>query len=239
MSHFYDWNPANTNAFITILSISIGFATYWFLAMSEKIKALFFNRYQGDDAWIKFVVFQKLTGALFMGFIPGIILLSISDYTLASLGFGLKNFSESLLYIAIIGTLIFVINFFVSKNPFNLNMYPQMRIPEWNAKRIIINSLSWAAYLLSYEFMYRGLLLVVCNDSFGFWPAVAINLSFYSATHIAKGLNETIGTFPYGLLLCLITISTGSIFVAFATHLILALTNDYFSVYHSKEMKFI
>lgn len=94
-------------------------------------------------------------------------------------------------------------------------------------------------YLFSYELMYRGLLLMVCYHSFGFWPAVAINLCFYSATHIAKGLNETIGTFPYGLLLCYVTISTGSIAVAFVTHLILALTNDYFSVYHNPEMKYV
>ncbi len=80
---------------------------------------------------------------------------------------------------------------------------------------------------------------MVCNYSFGFWPAVAINLSFYSATHIAKGLSETIGTFPYGLLLCFVTISTGSIAVAFITHLILALTNDYFSVHHNSKMKYL
>lgn len=238
MPNFYDWKPEYSDVFITIISVSIGFATYWFLAMSEKIKAQFFKKYDPEKAWVRFVVFQKLIGALFMGVIPGIIVLSVSNYTLADLGWKLGNYSESLLYILVMGSIIFILNFKVSKNPFNLNMYPQMRLPEWTKKRIIINSLAWATYLFYYEFMYRGLLLIVCYHSFGFWPAVAINLSFYSATHIAKGLTETIGTFPYGLLLCFVTISTGSIAVAFVTHLILALTNDYFSVHHNPEMKF-
>jgi membrane protease YdiL (CAAX protease family) len=239
MDNFYDWKPQYTNVFVTVISVSIGFATYWFLALSEKIKSLFFKKYDKKNAWVAYVFYQKMMGVVFMGLIPGIILLSISDYTLADLGIRFGNYKESLIYIAIMGTLIFIINFFVSKNPFNLAMYPQMRINEWSKKSIIINSIAWAAYLFMYEFMYRGLLLIVCYHSFGFWPAVAINLSFYSATHIAKGLSETIGTFPYGLLLCFVTISTGSIAVAFVTHLILALTNDYFSVYHNPEMKYV
>ena len=239
MTPNYNWNPEYADATITILSVSIGFAIYWFLSLSEKIKTLFFKKFSTENAWIAYVFFQKMMGVLFLGTIPGIILLLNSNYTLTDLGVATGNYKESLIYIAIIGSVIFVINFFTSKNPFNLAIYPQMRIMEWNRKKIIINSIGWAMYLFSYELMYRGLLLMVCYHSFGFWPAVAINLCFYSATHIAKGLNETIGTFPYGLLLCYVTISTGSIAVAFVTHLILALTNDYFSVYHNPKMKYV
>ena len=239
MNPNFNWNPEYADATITILSVSIGFVIYWFLALSEKIKSLFFKKYSTENAWVAYVFFQKMMGVIFLGTIPAIILLLNSKNTFADIGISTANFQESLIYIAIIGSLIMVINFFVSKNPFNLAMYPQMRIKEWNRNKIIINSIGWAMYLFSYELMYRGLLLMVCYQSFGFWPAVAINLCFYSATHIAKGLTETIGTFPYGLLLCYITISTGSIAVAFVTHLILALTNDYFSVYHNPEMKYV
>ena len=103
---------------------------------------------------------------------------------------------------------------------------------------MIVNALAWTAYMIGYEFMYRGILLTVCVDAFGFWPAVAVNLSFYSATHIAKGKTETIGTFPCGLVLCLITVYTGSIGTALLTHLTLALTNDYYSIHHNPEMRY-
>ncbi len=239
MTHFYDWKPEFTLPFLAIISVSIGFVIGWFLAYSEKIKNKIFTRFSGDKAWISFVVFQKLMGVLFMGFIPGLIIVNYTSYSISQLGINFEHFSESLLYTGIIGILILISNYFAARNPKNLEMYPQMRINSWSIKVIIINTTAWIAYLTSYELMYRGILLVICNDVFGFWPAVAINLMFYSATHIAKGLTETIGAFPYGLILCFVTISTGSIFVAVATHLILALSNDYFSVYHNPAMKFI
>lgn len=238
MNNFYDWKPEHTNAFVTILSVSIGFVAYWFIALHPGLKLLFFKKYESDNAWMAYISFQKMIGALFMGVIPGIILLTTSDYTLTDLGLKAGSYVESLVYISVMCMLIFIINFLAAKNPLNQAMYPQMRIAQWKKKNILINSLAWAVYLFGYEFMFRGLLLMVCYDSFGFWPAVAINLCFYSATHIPKGLGETIGTFPYGLLLCFVTISTGSIAVAFVTHLALALSNDYFSVYHHPEMKF-
>lgn len=239
MLKFYEWKPEYTEPFLAILTASIGFATYWFISINIKIKNWYFKNYSSEIGQIRYVVFQKVIGFLFMGVIPGFIIVGYSDYSLHALGLNIDNFIESTIYIGIIGLLITTINFFASKNTTSLSIYPQMRVKEWSTKRILINTLSWAAYLFAYEFMFRGLLLIVCVDAFGFWPAVAINLSFYSATHIAKGLTETIGTFPYGLLLCFITISTGSIAVAFVTHLILALTNDFFSIYHNPEMKYV
>lgn len=239
MNEIYSWNPHYGAATLTILSVSIGFAVYWFLAINEKLRFLFFKKYSLENAWVAYVFFQKMMGALFMGIIPSIILLSNTEYTLTDVGLNFGNFKESLLYISAAGTFILIVNFFVSKNKINLAMYPQMRVKKWNRKTILLNTLSWIIYLLSYELMYRGLLLLVCYHAFGFWPAVAINLCFYSSTHIAKGFTETIGSFPFGLFLCYATISTGSIAVAFITHLILALSNDYYSVYHNPEMNYV
>ena len=75
----YSWNPEDAGVTITILSVSIGFATYWFLASSEKIKSLFFNKYTTQKSWVVYVFFQKMMGVLFMGTIPGIILLLKSN----------------------------------------------------------------------------------------------------------------------------------------------------------------
>ncbi|CAN5494160.1 hypothetical protein BH10BAC1_BH10BAC1_06870 [soil metagenome] len=239
MPNFYDWKPEYLDSVVGIGSAAIGFVIYWFLALSPKIKALYFAKYQGEDAWIRFVFFQKMMGVIFLGIIPGGLALYLLPYSLAEYGMQLGDFSSSMLYTGIICVLIALLNYRATKNPENLKNYPQMRIMEWDKKRIAINSIAWISYLFAYEFMFRGILLITCYHSFGFWPAVAINLSFYSATHIAKGLGETVGAFPYGLLLCLITISTGSIAVSFLTHVALALTNDYFSIHHSKEMKFV
>lgn len=46
MTPNYNWNPEYADATITILSVSIGFAIYWFLSLSEKIKTLFLKNSQ-------------------------------------------------------------------------------------------------------------------------------------------------------------------------------------------------
>jgi membrane protease YdiL (CAAX protease family) len=134
--------------------------------------------------------------------------------------------------------IILLLNFFASNKPDRLKDYPQIRVSKWTTRLLLINLGLWTAYLIAYEFLFRGVLLFVCYHSLGFWPAAAINIALYATTHIPKGGGETFGTFPYGLVLCFATISTGSIFVAFFTHLVMAISNDIFSIYHSKEMKF-
>jgi membrane protease YdiL (CAAX protease family) len=47
----------------------------------------------------------------------------------------------------------------------------------------------------------------------------------YAATHIPKGLDETIGAILLGLVLCLLTLASGTIWIAFFVHLSMALTN--------------
>ena len=238
MSFNFSWKPGDFDVFVGIVSITIGYTIYWFLSISEKFKKLFFRGNNHDSNWLNYLFVVKVSGFVFMGLIPAIILLSTTSYTLDSLGLKAGDYTQSLIYTSIMGAIILVVNYFAAKGKSNLEMYPQARAIHWNLKRILYNSTGWIIYMIGYEFMFRGILLHVCINAFGFWPAVAVNLSFYSATHIAKGLRETIGTFPYGLILCLITASTGSIAVAFFTHVILAISNDIYSVKHNPEMKY-
>lgn len=234
---FYEWDPAHYESVLSIGLAGVCFSIYWFVTINPKIKIWFFTNHQVEKAWINFVVFQKLTGVLFLGVIPLIVVLTTTDYSASELGINLKHPGQSLIYIAIMGILIVLLNFFAGKNPERLKDYPQMRIANWTTKILAINTTGWILYLLAYEILFRGVLLFLCYDSFGFWPAVAINIGLYATTHIPKGAGETFSTIPYGLLLCFITISTESILVAFATHLIMALSNDLFSIYHNAEMK--
>lgn len=238
MTKFYEWDPHYKDPVLAIFLATIGFAVYWFISIDESVKGKFFQRFQTEKAWVYYIVFQKIAGFILMGVIPGFILLSNSDYTLTSLGLNLNGLSDSLFHLAWMGPAIIAMNYFATKNPLHQSTYPQTRIVTWGTRQIATNSIAWSLYLLGYEFLFRGILLIVCYDSFGFWPALAINVGLYSTTHIPKGAKETIGTLPYGILLCYITISTGSIFVAFITHVIMALTSDFFSVHHNPNMSF-
>jgi len=232
------WNQENYESTLAILLTAIGFSLFWFISMSKVIKEKFFTDGKGITTWINYVIFQKMTGVLFLGLIPAIIVFSTTDYSIKDLGLNANHLDQSLLYSGIMCALILLLNYFATNKEDRLKDYPQMRVTNWTPKIILINAFSWAAYLIAYEFLFRGVLLFLCYSSLGFWPAVAINIALYATTHIPKGAGETIGTFPYGLLLCYVTISTGSILVAFTTHFVMALSNDIFSIYHSKEMTF-
>lgn len=237
MNSFYAWDPANYESVLSIGLAGVCFSIYWFVTINPEIKIWFFANHQVEKAWINYVLFQKITGLLFLGIIPLTVVFTTTNYSASDLGLNLNNSGQSLIYIAIMGILILLLNFFAGKNPDRLKDYPQMKIANWTIKILTINVIAWSLYLLAYEALFRGVLLFLCYASFGFWPAVAINIGLYATTHIPKGAGETLGTIPYGLLLCFITISTGSILVAFATHLIMAVSNDIFSIYHNTEMK--
>nr|WP_294904094.1 CPBP family intramembrane glutamic endopeptidase [uncultured Lacibacter sp.] len=235
----FAWDSVQTDSFVAITYTALGFAVYWFIATDQKLQTRFYNHQNADAAQINYAVFQKLTGVLFLGIIPAIYFFAVKQYSFADLGLQWGNYKTSLIYILVMGVLIVTLNYFASNKPDRLAFYPQMRLKEWTIKRVLINSFSWAAYLLAYEFLFRGVLLFSCMEAFGFWPAVAINIALYSTTHIPKGSGETIGAIPYGLLLCYVSVLTGSIAVAFFTHLIMALSNEFFSVHHNPEMKFV
>lgn len=235
----FSWNAAYSPSFFAIVYVALGFAAYWFISTGEGIKTRFFPHLNTDKGQIHYAVFQKLTGVFFLGIIPLVVMLSVFNYSFTTLGIQWGNWQVSLKYCAIMGAIIIVMNYFASNKPDRLAFYPQMRLTEWTKKRVLVNSISWIAYLAAYEILFRGVLLFPCYAAFGFWPAAAINVALYAATHIPKGPGETVGAAPYGLLLCYVTLLTQSITVAIVTHVLMALSNDYFSVHHNKNMRFV
>jgi len=239
MPDFVTWSSAYFIPCFAILTATIGFTIYWFITQNKKIPRRFFGDLQSENNWAYYIFFQKVMGFVFMGLVPAILVIVVTDFSLFELGISFSNASTSGIYIVLMGLAIVLVNSFAARKPQSLATYPQMRIENWSGKRFAINAIGWGLYLFAYEFLFRGILLFMCYQYFGFWPAVAINLSLYSATHIPKGLGETIGAYPYGFFLCYITIKTGSIAVAFFTHWIMSLSSDYFSIRYNSKMRFV
>ena len=128
---------------------------------------------------------------------------------------------------------------FNAKNPKNLIQYPQIKAKKWTKKTMILNLLSWAIYLFGYEFYFRGLLLFPIAEELGLWPAIAINIALYTGTHLPKGLTETIGAIPFSVILCLLSLSTGTIWIAFSLHICMSWTNAILSFRHNSEMSWL
>ena len=174
-----------------------------------------------------------------MGILPTILcLVFLPKLTLADLGltFIYKTAQFSIFWISGLSILIIPLVYFSAKKPKNLVNYPQIRAKVWTKKMIFINALGWFLYLFGYEFLFRGILLIPLIEPLGMWPAIAINIALYSATHIPKGLDETVGAIPLGFVLCLLTISSGTIWIAFIVHVVMAWTNTFTALKFHPEM---
>ncbi|MCH2229422.1 MAG: CPBP family glutamic-type intramembrane protease [Crocinitomicaceae bacterium] len=233
------WSDTDTRVFLPIFFALIFFVAYWFTAQSDKIKALFFAKNDPDQASIKHIFFTKYFGFISMGVVPTILcLIFVPNISLAD--YGLTVIPETTMFTLAwtIGLSILVIPlaYFSAKKPKNLVNYPQIRAKKWTRKTLFINLLGWALYLFGYEFLFRGTLLIPLVEPLGVWPAIAINIALYSATHIPKGLDETLGAIPLGLVLCLLTLASGTIWIAFIVHVAMAWTNSLTALKHHPDI---
>lgn len=224
------WKSGDLHTFLPVLLSLIFFVVYWFTAQSDKIKQHFYSKHDFDQASVKHIFFTKYFGFLSMGVAPTVIcLIFLPEYSLAD--YGLTIIPEtsffSLVWTLGLTALVVPLAYISAKKPKNLVNYPQIRAKEWTSKIVFINALGWALYLFGYEFLFRGTLLFPLVDSIGVWPAIAVNIGLYSATHIPKGLDETIGAIPLGLVLCLLTLASGTIWIAFLVHVAMAWTNSF------------
>lgn len=205
------------------------FIIYWFTSKSEKVEKYFHNKYDFDKAAYKYIFFIKTFGFITLGVFPVFIsLLFIQDFSLQDYGLTIipETNSFTILWILILSVVILPLVYFSAKKPKSLKDYPQIRSRSWNAKIYFINLFGWAIYLLGYELLFRGVLLFPLVDSIGVWPAIAANTALYSATHIAKGHEETIVDIPLGVILCVLTLYSGTIWIAFFVHVFAAWTNS-------------
>lgn len=235
------WTANDTRIFVPILAALIFFILYWFVAQSAKIKQSFYTRFDHDTASVKHIFFTKYFGFIAMGVLPTIVcLLSIPELSLAD--YGLTFIPETAFFTLVwtvgLCALVIPLAAFSAKKPKNLINYPQIRAKNWDNSIYFKNLLGWALYLFGYEFLFRGILLIPLVEPLGVWPAIAVNIALYSATHIPKGLDETIGAIPLGLVLCLLTLASGTIWIAFIVHVAMAWTNSLTALKHHPDIHY-
>jgi len=178
---------------------------------------------------------QRFAGALIFGVLPMLIIL-LSGST-SYVEFGIKvPVSATYLWTMVLSLLIIPMNYFNAPKPTNLEAYPQIREEYWTVNLLIQSAISWIIYLTAYEFLFRGFLFFTSISILGLWPAILFNTVIYSLVHYPKGYKEMLGAIPLGIILCYLTYLTGSIWVAVFTHIILALSNEWFSLYHHPNM---
>ena len=236
MNNKFIWEQEYFQPVISLSTTLICFLFYYFITNSGRLYDKFQKKYGINRAQEFWVYFRQITGFIFLGVIPFLVVLIILREKLAEYGLSLPVGRKVFYFIVILSVIIISINLFASKSPLNLKKYPLIKTKMWNVKLLIISLLGWIIYLLAYEFLFRGFLLFTCIQSIGIWPAIIINITVYSLAHVPQGLNETIGAVPFGLVLCYIVVLSGTIWPAFILHVVLAISNEWFSIRYNPEI---
>ncbi|XOV94647.1 MAG: lysostaphin resistance A-like protein [Bacteroidota bacterium] len=230
----FNWDSSYVGSVWPLTTGIGGFLIFWILSHEKKLEDLFFSRYGAEQGSVYHFIFSKGLGVIFLAVIPIILCTTFAGFN----PWDVMGTNGKILFIVlstlVLGAIAIPLIASSAKKPETLEKYPQIRQKQWSGKTVLINITGWSAYLFGYELLFRGLLLFPLVDRFGVWPAIAINTTLYSTTHIAKGLNEAVAAIPTGILLCVLTLMTGNIWIAFLVHLIIALTNSFAALIYNK-----
>lgn len=224
------------NGTIAIMVTTIVFLVYHSIATSNRIIFRLERNFNREEVSIRKILWYRLSGAILFGLIPILVILIVFRIPLSNLGTNTDQMIKSLIWWIPSAVLVVIINYFAARKKSHLSQYPQIRAKRWDSGLVILSALSWITYLVGYEFLFRGFLLFSCLESFGYWPAIVINISLYSLAHLPKGTRETVASVFFGFVLSYVSIELGSFWFAFFVHITLALSNEWFSIFFHPEM---
>ncbi len=190
----------------------------------------------GIQKQAKSIIINRLAGFLLFGPIAYILYKLSGEFCLCSLGVYFKFKPEVWLVTALLSITTVITNWFIARSASNLSMYPQIRLNEWSIKLLITSSLTLVMFIISFEFLFRSLLLFSWLNALGAPAAIALNICIYALIHLPKGKNEVLRSIPMGLILCLLVLSMHSFWPAVFVHASLSLSNEWFSFHFQPNM---
>lgn len=117
-------------------------------------------------------------------------------------------------------------SYLASRQPDFRRHYPEAPVDRWRPRSWLANTAAWAVYLVGYELLFRGLCLGVLCSIWGTVSGVAVTTALYVVAHLPKNLSESLGSFPMGVVMAALTLTSGSLVPAFALHLVMAVAAD-------------
>lgn len=216
---------------------ALTYTLYYYSTRSEKLRSRFEDRFGFDRGSVLLVLFQRSIMIVGAGIIPSVAAFA-GGTGIERYGFRFVGSWQVALAALGMMALSAAISIFAAKPEEKLAAYPQIRKRDWSLGTVAINSISWALYLLAYELTFRGFLFVILLP-YGLWTSIAVNTALYVAVHVPKGASEAAGAFAYGPVLCLLTLWSGTIWIAVLAHIALALGNSYSCLAANRDMRIV
>jgi membrane protease YdiL (CAAX protease family) len=222
---------------LVILGTILFFYLYYYFAHSGFLKKISEKKLSGNQQKIGLFFMRKLSGFFILGFLPVILYYFLIDSSFDKFGLNINMFNANISVILILVCIV-VIVLFINQFTNRQRSSVQIDIREWSILLFLFNAVGWTVYLIGYEFLFRGILLFECYQSFGFWPAIAINVVIYSAIHMVNGKDQAIGALIFGTIACYFTLTKGTLLIPVFMHVTLSVFSDYFSIRFNKKLKF-
>ena len=230
------WTRADSHFTLSLIWTILGFGLYYFLSRHGSLTDRVWKISPGLDPGVRQVVMQRVIGFLLLGIVPILLILLVMGRAPSEFGSGFKLGAYPPWWSSLLIPLILVSAYIYSPSRMNLERYPQFRINQWTPGLLVLSGVTWIVFITGYEFLFRGLLLHASLDVMSTWGAIALNCILYSAAHLYKGYEETIGALPVGILFCYLTIVTGNIWSVVILHSIMALSNEWFSIWRNPDL---
>ena len=96
--------------------------------------------------------------------------------------------------------------------------YPEIRFARWSRSLALLDLVAWLVYLVAYEFLFRGFLMLSLVPAFGVWPAVLVTSALYIYSHVPKYPPEVVSCLFLAPLFAVATLTTGSIVCPILVH---------------------
>jgi membrane protease YdiL (CAAX protease family) len=210
----------------------IGYLLYFYILKNSTIQNQFRQLFSKPKSSFYWIQLSRIAAFSCMALLPII-------YTIClGINFWDANFTWTYTdtkYTLILALVLIPLGAINARGKEHLAMYPQVKMDNWSPFEYLSNILSWGIYLLGYEFLFREILFLGLLPFVGIAAGIIINTVLYAAAHIYKGKKETLGSIPLGIVLCLITAQTETIWTAFAVHWIMASNNFIWSQYYTSK----
>jgi membrane protease YdiL (CAAX protease family) len=230
MNEAYFLSPDHLDATLAIMFATIGFIIFWMVVSSPTLVNRLAVSRSMEDAQEAKIHLQRVVGVTVFGIIPAFVFMCLLGRSWADFGVKAEFSTENLWWTLGLSLLALPIAYAGARKEEGKRFYPEIRRPVWGTRTLVLSALGWVSYTIAYEMLFRGFMLFSCYRVMGIGPAIAINIAIYALAHVPKRMTEGIGSLVFGIILCAVTLHSGHVWVAILVHIVLALSNEWFSL---------
>jgi membrane protease YdiL (CAAX protease family) len=214
--------------FITGIIILL-YGIYYILAYSKVYDRIYAKFGTDTNPTVFHSIFFRLAGFTLFGIFSYLIFYNGYGVEFDFWGIPPQHISEIIGWSIGLGGFSMIVAYLNVRNS-KSSCYPQFKVNQWTLSHKFITYATWILYVAAYEFMFRGVLLFGTVEEIGYYPAIILNVFLYAFVHIPKGGKEVLGCVLMGPILCILALKTHSIVIPIIVHVVLCLSNEFFSI---------